>query len=328
MKNTIKIIIMSFVVFALVGCSIDNNPTKITNETDTSIVGGIKNMDVEGINKYILAGEKIVLTLNITNSDGKKEIIKSGFELLSNSENIIINGSEVEISRTALTGETFKVTVKYKNISKEVVLNIVNALSKTIDNNNMITNADAYDVVVDKKRFLSAEYIPSDLVGLKVPTCLQNPEVNQLREAASQALYEMFEAAKEENINLVARSGYRSYATQTSLYNGIVKKNGQDYADKYSAIPGQSEHQTGLAIDITAESVGLQLEDTFGDTLEGKWVLVNAHKFGFIIRYPENKENITGYMFEPWHLRYLGVNLATEVYTSGLTLEEYFLSFE
>jgi D-alanyl-D-alanine carboxypeptidase len=107
-----------------------------------------------------------------------------------------------------------------------------------------------------------------------------------------------------------------------------VSANGQEAADKFSAKPGQSEHQTGLAIDITCEAMNYQLDYSFGVTDEGAWVKENAHRFGFIIRYPEGKEDITGYMYEPWHLRYVGVDLAEEVYNSGLTLEEYFETFE
>lgn len=189
-----------------------------------------------------------------------------------------------------------------------------------------IENPEAYDALVNRKRTLPKTYIPQDLVNLtEVPTVLPNPEVNQLREAAYNALIELFKAAKdEEGYILYARSGYRSYATQESLYNSYVNSRGKEAADTFSAKPGQSEHQTGLVMDITCEAMDFQLDDTFGETAEGKWVSENAHRFGFIIRYPKGKEDITGYMYEPWHIRYLGVELATEVYESGLTLEEFF----
>lgn len=190
----------------------------------------------------------------------------------------------------------------------------------------LIESPEAYDVLVNKKRTLSKNYVPQDLVKLtEVPTVLSNPEINQLREAAYNALVELFNAAKEEKgYELYARSGYRSYGTQDSLYNSYVSSRGQAAADKYSARPGQSEHQTGLAMDITCEAMNFSLDDTFGETDEGKWVAENAHRFGFIIRYQKGKEDITGYMYEPWHIRYLGTELAKEVYDSGLTLEEFF----
>lgn len=190
----------------------------------------------------------------------------------------------------------------------------------------VIENPEKIDVLVNKKRNLPENYVPGDLVTLdEVPTVLSNPEVNQMRSAAYEALKELFKAAQEEaGYELHARSGYRSYYTQSSLYSSYVESYGQAAADKYSAKPGQSEHQTGLAMDITCEALNFKLDDTFGETEEGKWVAENAHRFGYIIRYPKGKEDITGYMYEPWHIRYLGAELAEKVYESGLTLEEYF----
>ncbi|HOW23721.1 MAG TPA: M15 family metallopeptidase [Sedimentibacter sp.] len=189
----------------------------------------------------------------------------------------------------------------------------------------LVENPENIDVIVNKKRHLPENYVPEDLVPLTdVPTVLSNPEVNQLRKVAYEALKDLFTAAKEEGYELHARSGYRSYYTQASLYASYVENYGKDAADKYSAKPGQSEHQTGLSMDITCEAVNFKLDTTFGDTEEGKWVAENAHRYGFIIRYPKGKEEITGYAYEPWHIRYLGVDLAEKVYESGLTLEEYF----
>ncbi len=193
-----------------------------------------------------------------------------------------------------------------------------------------IQEPEKIEVLVNKKRNLPSDYVPEDLVKLsEVPTVLSNPEVNQLRSAAYEALKELFKAAnEEEGYILYARSGYRSYSTQTSLYASYVDNYGQKAADKYSAKPGQSEHQTGLSIDITCEAMNLKLDDTFADTLEGQWVAENAHRFGYIIRYPKGQEAITGYMYEPWHIRYLGEELAGKVHESGLTLEEYFGELE
>ncbi|WP_312832092.1 M15 family metallopeptidase [Sedimentibacter saalensis] len=195
----------------------------------------------------------------------------------------------------------------------------------TPDDVNMVEDPAAIDALVNKKNNLSSTYVPEDLVKLEgIPTVLENPEINQLRETAYIALKDMFQAAAdEEGYELHARSGYRSYGTQKDLYNSYVKNHGQAAADKYSAKPGQSEHQTGLSMDITCAAMNFQLDDTFGNTDEGKWVSENAHRFGFIVRYPKNKEDITGYFYEPWHIRYLGVELATKVYESGLTLEEF-----
>jgi len=124
--------------------------------------------------------------------------------------------------------------------------------------------------------------------------------------------------AKKQGINLNIISGFRSYQTQQGTYNGWVNKYGKEYADTISARPGHSEHQSGLAMDLNS------LQFAFAETTEGRWLAENCWKYGFIIRYPEGKEHITGYQYEPWHVRYLGKELAEKVYNSGLCLEEYF----
>ena len=134
---------------------------------------------------------------------------------------------------------------------------------------------------------------------------------------AYNALYEMEQDAAAEGIVLFLNSGYRDYYTQEAIYNNYVSMDGKAEADTYSARPGHSEHQTGLAFDLNS------FEESFGETREGKWLAENCHKYGFIIRYPKGKEHITGYIYEPWHVRYLGKDVATKVYKSGLTLEEY-----
>lgn len=134
---------------------------------------------------------------------------------------------------------------------------------------------------------------------------------------AQAAFDEMESAAADEGISLWIRSGYRSYSYQKQLYENYAAKDGYAEADTYSARPGHSEHQTGLAFDLNS------LSTSFGETAEGKWLAENCWKYGFIIRYPQGKEEITGYQYEPWHVRYLGKDVAKDVYDSGLTLEEY-----
>ena len=131
------------------------------------------------------------------------------------------------------------------------------------------------------------------------------------------AFNQMAADAKKEGKTLKICSGFRSYATQNTLYNNYCKRDGKAAADRYSARPGHSEHQTGLAMDINYAG------SSFTKTPEAKWLANNCWKYGFIIRYPEGKENITGYKYESWHIRYLGKDLAEKVYKSGLTLEEY-----
>ena len=121
-------------------------------------------------------------------------------------------------------------------------------------------------------------------------------------------------------LNLWIQSGYRSYTLQQKLYNNYVSRDGVEAADRYSARPGHSEHQTGFAFDLNT------ITDSFQYTDEGKWVNENAYKYGFILRYPKGKEFITGYKYESWHLRYVGKDLATILYNNGnwITLEEYY----
>lgn len=199
-------------------------------------------------------------------------------------------------------------------------------------NNNGLENEDASVLdgadpsiiqLVNKQNELGPDDHPTDLVTINVPYVLENPEIKQLREVAAIALEQMFAAAKEENIILYARSGFRSYQTQEQLFEDYANKHGIDAANRFSAKPGQSEHQTGLVMDITSESVDLALTEDFGDTEEGKWVAEHAHQFGFIIRYPKDMEDITGYTYEPWHLRYLGVDVATAVFESNLAYEKF-----
>ncbi|MGN0638599.1 MAG: D-alanyl-D-alanine carboxypeptidase family protein [Huintestinicola sp.] len=134
---------------------------------------------------------------------------------------------------------------------------------------------------------------------------------------AQAAFDRMQSAAAAEGLNIYISSGFRSYEYQTELYERYVKKSGKSEADRYSARPGHSEHQTGLAFDLNT------IDISFADTAEYDWLKVHCAEYGFLIRYPENGESKTGYMYEPWHIRYLGVDTAKKVYDSGLTLEEY-----
>ena len=161
-------------------------------------------------------------------------------------------------------------------------------------------------LVVNKKYALPSNY---------------NPGVNG---TAQKGVNDMLAAAKAQGIKLNPISAYRSYSYQKNLYNNYVRTYGQARADRFSAKPGHSEHQTGLAFDFGGPNQTHWLEDSFAQTAEGKWLYANAHKYGFILRYPKGKESITGYMYEPWHYRYVGLEQATKIKNSGKTMEEYF----
>lgn len=154
-------------------------------------------------------------------------------------------------------------------------------------------------LIVNKTYALPADYAPG------------------VDKTAQAAFDEMQADAAAEGLNIYISSGYRSYDYQAGLYQRYVDKDGKAEADRYSARPGHSEHQTGLAFDLNS------IDNSFADTKEGKWVTRNCYKYGFIIRYPADKEDVTGYMWEPWHIRYLGKETAQSVYDSGLCLEEY-----
>lgn len=180
-------------------------------------------------------------------------------------------------------------------------------------------------VVVNKNIYLPKGYAPKDLIFPQVSFLFKEYVAKRMirREAALQ-LERMFAAAKKDGIYLSGASGYRSYATQTAVFNNYVKRDGYEKARTYSAIPGSSEHQTGLAIDVSGSNGYCAVSSCFADTKEAKWLDKNSANFGYIIRYPKGKEYVTGYKYEPWHIRYVGAGIAKDMKARNLTLEEYF----
>lgn len=184
-----------------------------------------------------------------------------------------------------------------------------------------LTSLTSINILVNKNHALPEDYVPDDMIKPNVH-CMKDSIL--LKEEAALAIEEMFNAAYEDGYLLSIGSAYRSYDYQKNLYNNYVKKDGEEKASRYSAKPGQSEHQTGLAVDLAREDGYCYLSGCFKETDEGKWLKENAYLYGFILRYPEGKEEITGYMFEPWHYRYVGKEEALKIYQSGLTVEEYY----
>lgn len=170
--------------------------------------------------------------------------------------------------------------------------------------------------LVNKMRpFAQKDWAPSDLVDF---------EGQQLRAEAAQAARIMMDAAKAEGVTLTVSSAYRSYAVQQQTYQHWVSVNGQKVADQLSARPSYSEHQTGLAIDFSSPE-GCRLEECYEDTRAGRWLAKNAQNYGFILRFPKGQQAITGYLFEPWHYRYLGKDLTARYVASGANALEEFL---
>ncbi len=181
-------------------------------------------------------------------------------------------------------------------------------------------------IVANKKHQLSpTDYTPADLRKPAITLRVPNDESMQVRDETATALEHLVAGAKTDSLNLMLTSGYRSYNYQVSVYNGYVKQMGQAETDRTSARPGYSEHQTGFAADLEPTNGTCELQVCFGDTPEGKWLAANAYKYGFIIRYPADKVPITGYDYEPWHVRYVGVALSNQMHKDGIeTLEEFF----
>ncbi|GLI08758.1 D-alanyl-D-alanine carboxypeptidase [Paenibacillus tyrfis] len=195
---------------------------------------------------------------------------------------------------------------------------------KKTDDIQVVANPADVAVLVNKTNKLPDSYKPQDLVDPNVPfTFKEKLEKRKMRKEAAAALEKLFEAAKKDNLPLAGVSAYRSHETQKTVYNRYVQKDGEAAANKYSAKPGHSEHETGLAIDVAGSSGKCAAQDCFGATKEAKWLAEHAADYGFIIRYPEGKEGITGYQYEPWHLRYVGVDTAKAIVKQGVTLEEY-----
>ncbi len=216
----------------------------------------------------------------------------------------------------------------YKSSSKPSLKPTVKPPSKLAFNTKLYSHTDPTSiwVMVNKKNPLNPiDYAPSDLVVPNVPLRVPGNQTMQMRRIAADALQAMFLAAKADTINLMLASGYRSYSYQTTLYNFYVKTQGQAVADTQSARPGYSEHQTGLAADVEPVSRTCEVALCFALTPEGKWLASNSYRYGFIIRYPQNGQAITGYEYEPWHIRYIGVAAATAMHNQGvLTLEQFF----
>lgn len=192
------------------------------------------------------------------------------------------------------------------------------------DEVHVVAKPASITVLVNKQYRLPEDYNPEDLVYPDVPFIFNEKiEKRMMRKEAAEALEKLFDGAKQDGIYLAGVSAYRSHKTQKALFQRYVDKDGEAKAKTYSAVPGHSEHETGLAIDVSGSDGKCAAEDCFGGTKEAEWLAEHAGEYGFIIRYLKGKEEITGYQYEPWHLRYVG-DIAKDIFDQGLTLEEYF----
>ena len=289
---------------------------KLLEKTDSKKLGtgyDIYEIDNFLFKKYVI--KEVLVTDSISpviNLNGNKEI------------NLYVNNkyNEEGFSATdSFEGDLTNNVVISSNVdySKKGTYSIKYSVSDSSGNNTSIErkiNITEKPIVTDTEIVTDLTYIKGILIVNKkygLPPNY-NPGVNQ---TALAALNKMQSDASKLGLTLNLVSGFRSYQTQKNLYNNYVKKDGVALADTYSARPGHSEHQTGLAFDVGST------KGSFANTKEAKWLAENCHLYGFIIRYPYGKTNITGYIYEPWHVRYLGVDIATEVKESNLSLEEY-----
>ncbi len=200
--------------------------------------------------------------------------------------------------------------IEMKDAVTQVNLNLDEPFYQTIET---IEAPSSVTVLVNKSHALPSDYVPDDLVSIpSYPNLL-------IKEEAATPFENLLAAAKLDNITLIPYSTYRSYAKQKSIYNRYLNQDPKEVVDTYSARPGHSEHQTGLALDIRSTTLSDRLTDS-----DYAWVLDNSYKYGFIVRYPKDNSTITGYQEEPWHLRYIGVEHATKVHELGITYDEYY----
>lgn len=296
----------------------------------------------EDIDKFITIESKDVIKemINTTDFDSdklddyltyyqnNKDIKISNIIKLVNNDIDKIKDLEYDDIILSLVDEDYYIydnTVRYVNYYKEnsnlSTKNIITNVNSNIDR-PYYTDMESTDmskgnlIIVNKYYQLSEDYVPSDLVTIESGYTGWNGA--QLTKDAYEAFKLMVDAAKKDGIKIFSFSPYRSYQTQYNTYWGYVSSYGREETDTFSARPGSSEHQTGLAVDING------CDDNFGDTKEGKWLVNNSYKYGFILRYPKGKEYITGYQYEPWHFRFVGVDAATKIYELDITFEEYY----
>lgn len=218
--------------------------------------------------------------------------------------------------------------VEYMNNNKKLDLStVVRNINIHLDNKFYTTNyktdvSKDYLMLVNKYYLLDESYNPEDLVTISRDYSWGELGSQVIRKVTYDAFLELWQDAMENGYYLMISSSYRTYNEQKIVYDNYKKKRGEKYADSIAARPGSSEHQTGLTLDIFSKDNSNK--NTFGDTEVSKWLMNNAYKYGFILRYPEDKVNITGYNYESWHYRYVGKEAAKYIYENNITFEEYY----
>ncbi len=283
---------------------------------------------IGGIFIYSKSGKKNKDLSSIQDSSSKLDsssIKDSSSAVESKNDNAIMGYSNLSYFKNENISRYVNYKQKNSKLSYEQAILYVNiGLDRSYYTNTcQAVNYSSITVLVNKYSYLPSTYSPTDLVNISVQNSTRTVS---MRKEAAQAFEKMSNDARSKGYIIKAHSTYRSFDQQKSIYNSYVQDDGQAAADTYSARPGFSEHQTGLVADVVASN-STDITD-FDKYKENRYVLENAHKFGFIVRYPVGKENITGYKSEPWHLRYVGVETATKIKNLNITYDEYCAKFE
>lgn len=270
--------------------------------------------------EYKAENTKQYCELKIDHSDGVNALIDAGLSTQTIQEYIDLSYFHADKLDRYLAYNADSVQKKVISVNMNLDLQPYSTTKIIEDDSDM-------SLLVNKFNALPDGYVPSDLVDVKY-VCQRGVDYScstmdrmQLRQEAATAYEQFVEAAQQQGLNIVAIATYRSYQYQKDLYNYYENLYGKEYADTYYARPGQSEHNTGLAVDITFNGHDFNEIESY----EGyDWILQHMCDYGFILRYPEDKQDVTLYGYESWHMRYVGVDLAKELYSKNLTLDEYY----
>ena len=361
-KRTISLVIVLFILLLVVNILTDSTSKKLKKlKYQDKTISVIKDLKIQDVviknNKYSKTLEEAIL-----NNQFYQENIDFYYEFEYRNDDKFINHlnsliklgyNKMQITEIfdSMSSDDIEVLLKYNYISnisdylkysyfninyldryieyekstsydKEKLITYVNiGLDKDFYSDyKIVDNPSSNLVLVNKYNLLPSDYVPSDLVTLSNSYSLVN--VKMTSEAASN-FEQLSSDASVVGLSILGMSGYRSYDYQKNLYERY-KENDPDKVDTYSARPGASEHQTGLALDVETKTT---IYTDFGKTNEYKWLKQNAHKYGFIIRYTHENTHITGYKQEEWHIRYVGVDVATYIYENNITFDEYYVRF-
>jgi len=270
---------------------------------------------------FIIGG---IFAFKYLNANPKNKNVKDVENVITNSETSTTNQYEkISYYKSENLDRYIAYTAKYNYSDEKTVLYVNMNLDYDFYDSNIINTISYTDndlVLINKYNKIAANYSPK----LVTISSTYATKTLQATNDTVSAFEKLCSDASKENLTIRAVSAYRTYAYQENLYNKYVAQDGKSDADKYSARPGFSEHHTGLAIDVMG---GTTVYTKFDTTSEYTWLSKNAHLYGFIIRYQKDKTDITGYKYEPWHIRYVGVTVATYIYEHNISFDEYYAMF-